>query len=319
MEMKELEFVPSLEETAMKIKQIKILAKEFFGAPKCSTEGGDLSILERWFTELGVGWVLHVADGAPAGEFAHALDASSWIPALSKIVDTYRLTSGLLPGHGPAEEEEPARESGEQNMAEQLQFARFFQQAMLKMLSFVDFIVAPNLTRQVVFVADGVPVPVPAPCEKLYTLLRVRQTLSKIQLPFYSSSSAEVERIQGEIVNVLSAKEGKVGEAIWSAMEEIRTQILESLEDGQGSSGTQTPQGSSDIDKATTSVMMYVMFLQRKYWLMAPIVSEAASVDKYVPRFGAVQPLISLELEMVSCLEEKLANKSEAFPDQGLR
>ena len=96
----------------MKIKQTKIIAKEFFGVPsaKCSVEGGDMSILERWFTELGVGWVLHAADGAPAGEFAHALDASGWIKALTKIVDTFRLTSGLLPGHCSAEEDELIRE-----------------------------------------------------------------------------------------------------------------------------------------------------------------------------------------------------------------
>ena len=45
-------------------------------------------------------------------------------------------------------------------MAEQLQLASFTQEAMLKILNFVDFIIAPNLTCQVVFVADGVGVPV---------------------------------------------------------------------------------------------------------------------------------------------------------------
>ena len=52
---------------------------------------------------------------------------------------------------------------------------------------------------------------------------------------------------------------------------------------------------------------------------MAPIASEAANVGKYVPLVGAVPPLTSLAMEMVSCLDEKLANKSEAFPDQSLR
>ncbi|PVH35204.1 hypothetical protein PAHAL_7G126500 [Panicum hallii] len=327
MEMEDLEFVPSPKETAShkNMKRIKILAKEFFSAPssaKFSIEGAELSVLERWFRELGVAWVIHVADGGPAGELEHALDASSWIPALNEIRHTFCLVLWFLPGHGSAEKDEPATESDEeQNMAEeQLQLASFTQQAMLKMLTFVDFIVAPNLTCDV-FVADGVPMP--APYDKLLTLLHVREPLSKalfwIRLPFDSSSYAEVARIHGEIVDVLSAKEDKVGEAIWSTLEEIRTRLLESPEEGQGSSGTQTPQGSSDIDKATRSVMMYVTFLQHNYWLLTPVVLEADSLGKYVPRFGAVQPLTSLAMEMISFLEEKLANKSEASPDQGLR
>ena len=61
------------------------------------------------------------------------------------------------------------------------------------------------------------------------------------------------------------------------------------------------------------------MFLENYDSIMKPIVSEAASLGKYIPRVGDVPPLTSLEVEMVSCLEEKLANKSETFPDQGLR
>jgi len=163
---------------------------------------------------------------------------------------------------------------------------------MMKMLTFVDFIVAPYLTREV-FITNGVPVP--ASYNKLHTLLHLREALSmsKILLPFDSSSSAEVARIQGQIVNVLSAKEGKVGEAIWSALEEIRTRIVESLDDGQGLSCTQTPQGSSDIDEATKSVMKYVMLVPGELLsIVEPIVSEASSLGKYVPRIGDVPPYL---------------------------
>ncbi|KAG2571690.1 hypothetical protein PVAP13_7KG116600 [Panicum virgatum] len=194
---------------------------------------------------------------------------------------------------------------------------------MLKMLTFVDFIVTPNLSYQV-FISDRLlPVPVGAPYQKLHTLIRVcavlSEVLSKIRLAFDPSSSAQVARIQGEIISVLSAKQGKVGEAIWSAVVDISTQILKTLLDGQGSSDTQTPQGPSDIDEATKSVMIYVMFLENYHSVMEPIVSDAASLGKYVPRSGDLPPLTSLEMEMVSCLGEKLANKSEALPNQGLR
>jgi len=316
LEMEDLEVVGPPKETASekKMKQIKILAKEFFGAPssaKCSAEGGDPSVLKRWLRELGVEWVLHVADGtlAPAEGLEHALDASSWSLALSEIVDTFHLASGLLPVHGSTEE---------QNMAEQLQLAGFTQQALLKMLTFVDSMVAPNLSCGI----DWSLVLIGAPYKKFHTLLRLcealRNALTEIQLPLHSSYSAEVATILGEIVDTLSAKEGKVREAIWNALEEIRTRILESPEDGQGSSHTQTPQGSSDVDETTKSVVKYAIFLEDYDSIMEPIVSEAASLGKYIPRVGE-PPLISLRVEMVSCLEEKLANKSEAFSDQGLR
>jgi len=117
--------------------------------------------------------------------------------------------------HGSAEEEQPATKSEEQNMPEELlQLASFTQQATLKMLTFLDSIVAPNLTREFFIADDGVPVPAPY---KLHNLLRVHEALS-ILLALDPSSSAEVARIQGQIVNVLSANEGKVGEAIWSAL-----------------------------------------------------------------------------------------------------
>jgi len=63
---------------------------------------------------------------------------------------------------------------------------------------------------------------------------------------------------------------------------------------------------------------MYVMFLTDHYSLIEPIVSEASSLGTYVSQFGATERT-NLTVEMLSCLEEKLANKSEAFPDPGLR
>jgi len=144
MEIKDLEIVQYPKEKASeKMEQIKILAKEFFSAPSAK---GNLSVLERWFTELGVGWVLHVADGIPAED---ALDASSWIWALPEIVDTFRLTLRFLSGQGSAEEEEPATESDdeEENMTEQLQLASVTQQAMLKIHFTVTSSWIPALTE----------------------------------------------------------------------------------------------------------------------------------------------------------------------------
>ncbi|OEL14562.1 hypothetical protein BAE44_0024419 [Dichanthelium oligosanthes] len=85
--------------TEEKRKHIKSLAQEFFGAPSwnCSINSGDISVLEKWFTELGVGWVLHVADGTSAGIGKHTSSALSWIRALGEIIETIGLMVKLFP------------------------------------------------------------------------------------------------------------------------------------------------------------------------------------------------------------------------------
>jgi len=119
------------------------------------------------------------------------------------------------------EDEEPEAESC---IPDQFQFVRFIQEAMLKMLAFVDAIVAPppnhpDATGQAVGSRGGVL----ASCEKLHALLDVRgalaKALSQLGLPSHpdpSRHSAQVVRVQAETVSLLSAKEGKAGEAIWT-------------------------------------------------------------------------------------------------------
>lgn len=91
------------EETAEEqVKRMKSLVHEFFGAPSanCSISGCDASVLERWFTELGVWWVLRVVPvGASAGKVGHTttfVDTWSWIRALTEIMQTIRLTTSLI-------------------------------------------------------------------------------------------------------------------------------------------------------------------------------------------------------------------------------
>jgi hypothetical protein len=283
-----------------KMKPVKSLVMEFFGAPS----GSDMRVLERWLTELGVGWVLHLAEG----KVQQTPDASSWFRALTEIMGTISLIA----------------ESDE----EQAQFASFTQQALLKLLAFVDFTDAFSLAWEDLISNNWVSWRTARPYDKLLALLHVRDTLSKapskIPLSLVSSRSAEVNRIVGDIVSVLSAKESKVGEAIWTEMEEIRARIvLESMEDAQESCRTQTPQEALDIDRASISVTAYVRVLLIKdhalYLLVAQSVSEAASRGKYVPQIGDGLPLWSLVVEMISCVLEKLADKSEAFRDHSLR
>ncbi|CAN6181608.1 unnamed protein product [Urochloa humidicola] len=75
---------------AEKIKHIKSLVEEFFA-------GGNVGVVERWLTELGVGWVIHLTDGAPAREVTvRTSDVWSWTRALAEIVETIGSTDLLL-------------------------------------------------------------------------------------------------------------------------------------------------------------------------------------------------------------------------------
>lgn len=184
MEKKDAEFVQPVKKPRIetgngkKAKRIKS-AKEFFGAPsaKCSIEGADMGVLERWLMELGIGWVLHLADGVAAGKLK--LDpnhASSWIRALTEITNTFCLMVSLLPGHVSEEEEDAAAAAAmESEYISSLQDLSIIQQAMLKMLAFVDFIdVLPNLTAstcEVVVARSSMPCSVcailcPRPCPR---------------------------------------------------------------------------------------------------------------------------------------------------------
>jgi len=289
-----------------KEKHFDGLVQEFFGAPSAnySVNGGAIEVLERWFRELGIRWVLHLTDGASAGELERTFPSQerpyavrSWIRVLTEIIGTSHSASSLFPDRCS-------------------QFTRFTQEAVLKMLPFVDVIVA---TSDEAFLSKLVD----APYKKLEALLNVRdalsKALSKIQSPSQSETSEEVQRMQGETVTLLSAKEGKVDGAIWNTMEEIRRGILEPMERGGSSSGTRTPRVSPIIYSVTRSVISYVLFLRTSYSSVAPILYEAASLGKIVAGIDNTNPLSRLAVEMISCIEEKANKKSQWFPDQSVR
>ncbi|CAN6206620.1 unnamed protein product [Urochloa humidicola] len=267
--------------------------------------------------ELGVAWVLQVPDGvsASAGDLERPLYARSWIKALAKIMESLRCVVFQF------EEEHEADVS---SVPDPFQFAQFMQETMLRMLAFVDVMVA----------LDSSGVPVPALQHRISILLRVRSALSEassdiegyvlekkdIEGSLLSTPSPEVDLIGNEMLNLLTAKDGKAGEAIWSTLEEVRTRFLHLMKDSSATS--QTPQGSSGIHKVTLSVMDHINFLMDNYSSVSPIVYEATSQlqGNYVPhRIGHQPHLDTMIMEMASRLQEKLSNMSESFPDQGLK
>jgi hypothetical protein len=84
-------------------ERIRSLVREFFSAPSvnCIIKRGDMSVVERWLTELGVGWVLSLDDGPSAVEEEELdRDARTWIRALHQIEKTIRSTRPLFPDRG---------------------------------------------------------------------------------------------------------------------------------------------------------------------------------------------------------------------------
>jgi hypothetical protein len=82
-------------------EHIGSLVQEFFAVPPSPNCGGDVRVLERWFSELGVEWVLDLPlsddeDAPAAAAAARNFDARSWIRALAEIVRTIRSTASLL-------------------------------------------------------------------------------------------------------------------------------------------------------------------------------------------------------------------------------
>ncbi|KAF8666462.1 hypothetical protein HU200_053572 [Digitaria exilis] len=297
-----------LEESESKTKRLKQLVHEFSGL-----KGGDMSVVRRWLTELGVEWVLLDDPADAAAKPEHTCDARcrSWARALAEIVESIRYTAPVFA--------DPRRHGSVTGLSiiREEEAGHVTDQSEERPASEVD---ARSSGVQIQY-------------EKLSALLGVRYALSKalpqIRLPSCSprSARAQVDKVQGDVISVLSAKAGKAGEAAWSTMEEIWTGIKERLKEEDGdrtaASGThQTIQTSSDVHKATLSVATYITFLRANYWTVAPIVSSAACYGEYVyvPRFEDVPPLISLIIEMASCIEDKLAvNSVSLFPDQSLR
>ncbi|OEL28601.1 hypothetical protein BAE44_0010381 [Dichanthelium oligosanthes] len=297
------------EDRVKKLEHIKGLVMEF-----CGDNGNNLSSLERWLTELDVGWVLHLANDGAASAGSSILISQqqlqrltgSWILALYKINKYvsrcfhawYRqeevITATICP---PAYYE----------------FVGFIKAIFSRMLPFRDTIVSLNISdpscEKHVVGALG----------KLQALIDVRDALSTASeqtlLSFHSSPYA-VQSTHREMRDLLSAEPGKLDQAIWETMDEIKSAVVMSLADDNDSSwDTQTP----DIHKITRSVIKYIKVLCISYRSVNPIVCEAISQGKYVPVCGHANPLTNLIMEMVCCLQDKLSRKSQSFRDHSVR
>ncbi|CAN6362357.1 unnamed protein product [Urochloa humidicola] len=191
------------EEKLKKTERAQHLLKEF------SHGDDDIGAAERWLSELGVGWVLDLADDPSAGCLVRAEPqrnnniSERWIRALTEIKEYICL---VLIFHGMVRFE-GRFVRGEQDVPI-AQLARFVEAAVLKMLPFVDALSAAtdplDASTDTAWVLSA---------DKIQTLLDVRDAVSSTSVKLRSGFcdfSEESHRSSDEVLNLLSAKEQRL-------------------------------------------------------------------------------------------------------------
>ncbi|KAG2578354.1 hypothetical protein PVAP13_6NG227800 [Panicum virgatum] len=174
-----------------------------------------MSVVERWV-------IASPKDGSSSGKEL-ANEARSGIRSLHQIAQTISFT-GLHFRDGtklPIICEEQGKHVGVVCIPGPYHLTLVIQETMLKILTFVDIVVAwdPNTTEDFLSM-DRVMLP---PYNKLISLLGVCGVLFeasyKILTQISRSTCAEVRRMENEMTILLSAYEDKLGQAIRSTME----------------------------------------------------------------------------------------------------
>lgn len=316
------------DEARQRRQRIKGILDQFCGGA-VGGEDSSAAALEMWFSDLGIAWVLRAAAGARLVLPQDQRDAAGrWTQALAdvteSILDTYY--SCFSHSHLESLPEEPEASS----VPDPILFSRFIQETMLRMLSFVDAVVAPNNPDTsssccVEEILDGNGESAP-PLEKLKTLLDVRGAvfmasflIQPLLLSLSSSAEEETEscRAVEDMEALRSDKDDMLAQAIWSTMQEVTSAILQTDD-----SCEDTPQESSSaVHKITRSIERYIRLLEINYRSVDQIVRKAADCGNYVvpaESCSNTNPFTSMMAEMVSCLEEKLTKMSQSFPNKSL-
>ncbi|KAG2608603.1 uncharacterized protein LOC120668885 isoform X2 [Panicum virgatum] len=295
----ELDVAKVIEEGRVrKLKHLMVLVVEFRG-------GNNLAALEKWLSELDVSWVLHefkIDESAGSIRMWRQFSffAESWILALQDINESVSRCFDVTSRKPLASE-----------------FVLLVETAVLKMLPFVDAIIAAAVRT-----SDRPEAIAAAAAQKLQVLIDVSDALSMASeeiLPLLSSSSPCIDSTDdgiGMMREHLSTELAKLDEAIWDTMVDMRAGTLVWMEDN-GRCGH--PCGSSDIHKVTHSIISYTEVLWANYGSLNCILDGAYIRGEFKPHNQSVSHLANLIMETVCSIEDKLARKSQSwFPDESL-
>ncbi|CAD6335319.1 unnamed protein product [Miscanthus lutarioriparius] len=282
---------------------------------------GNATAPDRWLSELHVAWLLRPADaepelGASGQRILVPRETRSWILALQVIRTSVRTCLSGLYSDDEATVGPPAAVP---------EFVKFLKVTLLKMLTFVDAIVAldplnvDGASSQQHVSSSSVVLVVMEAAEKVRALLDVRHALSAasqhIMIAFCSSPYVQSTKVADDIGGLLSAQLCKLDQAIRDTFDHIRTAVARSLDDdysprATGATQTTLLQSSPAIHKVTRSVTNYINTV---------LSTEALLTANYARHQGDTSSLTTLTMEVVGSLEEELARVSQSFPDQSLR
>ncbi|CAO2200954.1 unnamed protein product [Urochloa humidicola] len=319
-----------LEEGREKTRRyIMCLVHEFAAAE--DDEDAAAMVLQRWFLDLGIDWVLSIAtdddDKSPAGSLSflfpwHLGDiARCWIDALT-VIQLYTTTYFnvvLLKN-----QKEGALAASE--------YARFLGATLSKMLPFAEALVSAAKVNATCINHNLREAMVPAE-EKLKIVIGVRQALYATSeritcwtiWPPIQGSRGILEQLSTSV----SAKLAMLDEAVWDTVDKVRTSIVMPPKDSHNHSMDSEAlelERAPAIHNTTRSIVNFINVMLSDYELLVrQIVSNAARLGKYVPEDNIfshrpiADPLATLIMEMVSSLQENLARVYQPFPDQSLR
>jgi hypothetical protein len=264
--------------------------------------------LEKWLSELDVGWVLHESKiDESAGSIRiwqqFHFFAESWILALQDINESISRCFDVWCSQD--------RDEGTSKKPLASEFALLVEATMLKMLPFVDAIIAAAART-----SDRPEAA--AAAEKLQVLIDVSDALSMASEQILSSlfsSSPCVQSTGGTMRENVSTELAKLDEAMWNTMVDMMTGTAAWTAEDNGH-----PCGSSDIHKVTRSIISYTKVLWANYWSLDRILDDAYLRGEFKHDNESVSHLTNLIMEMVHSTEDKLASKSKSwFADQSLR
>ncbi|RLN13556.1 hypothetical protein C2845_PM09G23870 [Panicum miliaceum] len=302
----ELDMAKVIEEDRMrKLEHLKGLVVEFCG-------GNNPDALEKWLSELDVGWVLHkfkIDESAGSIRIWRQFQyfAESWILALQDINESISKCFDVW-----CSQDRDKKGTSKKPLASE--FALLVEATVLEMLPFVDAIIAAAART------SGRPEAIAA-ADKLQVLIDVRNALSMASEQFLLSlfsSSPCVQSTGGKMRENVSAHLARLDETIWNTMVAMMTGTAAWTAEDNGGCGH--PCGSSDIHQVTRSIIRYIKVLRANYRSLDRILDDANLRGEFKPDNESGSHLNNLIMEMVHSTEDKLVSKSKSwFEDQSLR
>uniref|UniRef100_A0A0E0HDH3 Exocyst subunit Exo70 family protein n=1 Tax=Oryza nivara TaxID=4536 RepID=A0A0E0HDH3_ORYNI len=274
---------------------------------------GPLTVLERWFFELDVGWVLRQSadqevadDGVAASRWMRGFTVMAHaLAAMHRDLHDERSTA-----EGPmfAMKSPTATEQARDRDDDDLRLARFAEASVTSMLAFADGALLLVAGRR-------------RPMDKLSQLMDLHSCISDVSEILMTwleqeagrlVDSAEMQVLFDKTNDVFSRTLGNLAGAIWrmAKVAEAVTPVLSGMDSCQN-----LPQ-NAEIHKDTHLIVDYARLFWKYQTVLEDVLRSYYSNDDPEDQ---TQYFTALIAQMITNLEQHLEKKSESFSDSSLR